>query len=373
MSVWINALSGTLGWFAAGTLGACGLGLAIWALFWDQWRTRRARPRRCPKCWHNMTGVPSLRCPECGREAPSERRVSRPRRRIVPALVGLCLCATLPLLVLADYGYRRGWHYAFLPKYRITAEDRSHGFVIQWLETRDARVTDWERLIRIRKDGGVVFELHALYVSAEWWPRSTPSPSAKPTEDIVPTLVLTSDSGGTGCYADQYVFGVEYGALKPLAVLPFCGHFQDLDGDGVPEFIARDRTFAYWETSGGSSPYPEVIMQFDGYQYQPVLDLMSTPLPSEAELMQRIASFRNQDASWWTNFAAVLEVTLDLIYTGHEDRAWVFMRDHWPVGEGALDHDRFEMDLRERLTTSPFWPAIVALNRPEQLSDADPQ
>lgn len=39
------------------------------ALLWDRARGRR----RCPKCWYDMSGVDSLRCPECGREAMSVR------------------------------------------------------------------------------------------------------------------------------------------------------------------------------------------------------------------------------------------------------------------------------------------------------------
>lgn len=49
----------------------------LWALLWDRARGRR----RCPKCWYDMAGVPGMRCPECGREAKSERRLGRTRRR----------------------------------------------------------------------------------------------------------------------------------------------------------------------------------------------------------------------------------------------------------------------------------------------------
>ncbi|MCH7792597.1 MAG: hypothetical protein IID31_10000 [Planctomycetes bacterium] len=55
-----------------------GLGV-LWlgsALFRDRSRGRR----RCPKCWYDMTGVPALTCPECGRESKHETRFFRTRR-----------------------------------------------------------------------------------------------------------------------------------------------------------------------------------------------------------------------------------------------------------------------------------------------------
>src|SRR4051794_34257850 len=72
--------SGSLDWLfplLGYTLAAAGAALLLWSLFWDRARARR----RCPKCWYDMAGIASLRCPECGREARAERRLRRTRRR----------------------------------------------------------------------------------------------------------------------------------------------------------------------------------------------------------------------------------------------------------------------------------------------------
>jgi hypothetical protein len=66
-------------------LAAAGIALAAWALFADRARSRK----RCPKCWYEMTGVPSydregvaaLVCPECGKPVKSERSLFKTRRR----------------------------------------------------------------------------------------------------------------------------------------------------------------------------------------------------------------------------------------------------------------------------------------------------
>ncbi len=71
--------------------------LAI-ALFRDGPKGRR----RCPRCWYDMSATEGRRCPECGREARSERALRRTRRRwriallCIPLLAGAWLLHRLP-------------------------------------------------------------------------------------------------------------------------------------------------------------------------------------------------------------------------------------------------------------------------------------
>jgi HEAT repeat protein len=74
-------LADWLWWLAGGLLLTAGLALALWALAWDRLRRKHRPARRCPRCWYDMTGTPGRRCPECGREAPSERKLAKSRRR----------------------------------------------------------------------------------------------------------------------------------------------------------------------------------------------------------------------------------------------------------------------------------------------------
>lgn len=64
-------------WTSGGALALAGL----WLLWWSLLRDRARGRRRCPKCWYDMGGVPGLVCPECGRDAKREKRLSKTRRR----------------------------------------------------------------------------------------------------------------------------------------------------------------------------------------------------------------------------------------------------------------------------------------------------
>jgi len=67
--------------------GALGVGAVWWALFGD-----KARTRRCPRCWHDLSGTPGMTCGECGYAAHNESELHRTRRRwgvAIMALVGI--------------------------------------------------------------------------------------------------------------------------------------------------------------------------------------------------------------------------------------------------------------------------------------------
>lgn len=70
--------------------------LAGWVLYRAILRDGpRGRPR-CPNCWYDMTGAPSLTCPECGQDARTPARLLKTRRRWRLAVLAL-LIALLPL------------------------------------------------------------------------------------------------------------------------------------------------------------------------------------------------------------------------------------------------------------------------------------
>lgn len=71
-----------------------------WAIFGDKARGRR----RCPRCWHDLSGTPGLTCGECGHAARDELDLSATRRRwgvaaaAIAATAGIAAAVQLSIL-----------------------------------------------------------------------------------------------------------------------------------------------------------------------------------------------------------------------------------------------------------------------------------
>jgi hypothetical protein len=110
--------------------------LAAWSLFADRSRARR----RCPKCFFSLEGLDTLRCPECGRTAASERHLHRTRRRW-----GVLITSAILLLSPAAAA-------AWLARVQQVGAwgDVPTGVLIRLLWTGDDRITD-EVIARIKR------------------------------------------------------------------------------------------------------------------------------------------------------------------------------------------------------------------------------
>ena len=82
-------------WVAGVLLVTLGIAATWWGLFGDRSRGRR----RCPRCWHDLSHTPGMRCSECGHIAKKERAFFRTHRRLVPAVAGVAAAT-----VAATYG-----------------------------------------------------------------------------------------------------------------------------------------------------------------------------------------------------------------------------------------------------------------------------
>lgn len=140
-------------WVVGGLLGASGLlAIAVWM------RGDRSRGRkRCPSCWYDMSGAPKLVCPECGRNAVSEKRLLRTRRwkrwgAIGGALLVLgCSAAVSPRIAA------RGWMGA-IPTTMLAAGalvyETSDATVFESLGSRE--LSRWQRWAWCRRGARIL-------------------------------------------------------------------------------------------------------------------------------------------------------------------------------------------------------------------------
>jgi len=230
-----------------------------------------------------------------------------------------------------------------------------------------------------------------------------PDDRIKPGDDITgdgrPNVVIIEFSGGAHCCLWYHILelGKSPKILATISGLHANPIFEDVDGDGVFEVQVYDWTFAYWRACFFESPAPRVILQWQEGKYRVAPELMWNPAPPPEELKAQAESLKREilknlrpatgphpaptttdlDQKIWRT---VLQCTqplpgdydpetdtlpaglwgemLELIYTGHEDRAWAFLEAAWP--EEIDGKENFLRDFRDRLEQSPYWQEMKA-------------
>jgi hypothetical protein len=199
------------------------------------------------------------------------------------------------------------------------------------------------------------------------------APGTDVTGDGLPDLVVGEWTGGAHCCFNASVF--ELGPqVKLLAVIEGrdeAPEFRDVNNDGIPEVRIEDWTYSHWPGSFAASPAPDVILRWQDGAYRVAADLMYEPAPSAAEIERRAAEIRASEDwdepatgcgpgggySRWSIPRALFQEALDLMYSGHEQLGWEFVRAAWsprfPVDEALLD------ELRQKRDSSPYWSSLA--------------
>lgn len=180
----------------------------------------------------------------------------------------------------------------------------------------------------------------------------------------VPNLIVSEWTAGAHCCFIAHIFEMSRRFRRIASIGAQHGplDFEDLDGDGILEFLMRDWTFAYWRTCFACSPAPEVILRFRNGAYRMAPELMRKAPLSPGELAARSKQLRESD-EWREQIPPpdVWRVMLDLIYTGNPRQAWELFEMAWRPGlSGKKD---FLKKFRAQLARSPFSPSIKSMNR----------
>ena len=169
-------------------------------------------------------------------------------------------------------------------------------------------------------------------------------------------LIVQTYSGGAHCCFSTLVYQFEPELTQVLASLPSnCGgQFEDLRGDGVPEFITCDDRWAYRYCPFAMSPLPLIVLE-----YQPGRGYVnaSPDYPEKyAESLQRYrglleGSALSQDAFDGTSKCAVLPQVLNYLYLGDAPTAWQVFDQYYLYPDAA----EFRADI-EQVMGEAYYP-----------------
>ncbi len=185
-----------------------------------------------------------------------------------------------------------------------------------------------------------------------------------------PDVVVEVFTGGAHCCFSTVVYDLGPTLEKVLETpLSNCGgSFQDLDGDGVAEFVTCDDRFAYVYCPFAGSPAVQVVQKYEpGRGYQPASPRFPDAYAESIARHKKDAeSAIPGDFGEWdaTSKCAVLPLILDYLYTGQGDKAWSEFSRLYTAPDAAL----FWADVVQAVSDSPLYvagPALPAVPFPQ--------
>lgn len=248
---------------------------------------------------------------------------------------------------------------------KLDDEQRFADFVIRTYVTEDL-----EGCIQVLRNNRIVFSKHTLGKpilgndinkggsSGDFHPTVIPLGT-----DITglgkPDLIVGEWSGGAHCCYAFYIIELDDRPREIAAIRTGdsdYAHFEDVDHDGIYEFISWDFVFGYWHTSFNGSPAPRIILRRKGTAYVLALDLMYQPPPSLTQLNKTEAEVRN--AEWKNGYPPPLlwGKMLDLIYTGHPDLAGSFLDAAWAAKYAGKK--QFQKEFCQQLAKSSYFSEL---------------
>ena len=180
-----------------------------------------------------------------------------------------------------------------------------------------------------------------------------------------PDVVIETYSGGAHCCFGTIVYDLGPNLTRVLeSPQSNCGgHFEDLNGDGVLEFVTCDDLFAYAYCPYAVSPVVMAILQYmpgDGYiPARPSFAyLYAEPVVQHTEMAETAepGEFGEWDE---TTKCGVLPLMLDYLYTGQAVLAWMELDRLYDFPDGRV----FWAELERGVEGSPLY--VASGPRPE--------
>jgi len=172
------------------------------------------------------------------------------------------------------------------------------------------------------------------------------------TGDGFPDIAVTVATGGANCCFSVVAYNL---GLEPTKILSspyseFSGTFQDLNRDGIFEFITSDdplRSFCAYPTALAV----KVIYQYQNGTYQPASPKFAPYYAEDIAKHTRVATdAKPSDGDWdGTTKCSVLPLVLDFLYSGQTDEAWEALRLYYTYP----DLENLKLDIEWLIRKSP--------------------
>ncbi len=177
-----------------------------------------------------------------------------------------------------------------------------------------------------------------------------------------PNVIIEKYSGGAHCCFSTSVYDLGE-TLTPVDLPPSPGgnspgEFEDLNGDGVFEFLTADDSFAYAYCCFAGSPAVPVVLVYSPAvrRYVPASfkypGLYCEAIARDAERARAASS--SADLGWdGTGKCEVLPLVLDYLYSGDTAAAWEALAAYYPWP----DCEAFRAEIEAVVASSPYYAA----------------
>ena len=146
--------------------------------------------------------------------------------------------------------------------------------------------------------------------------------------DGYPDVVVETYSGGAHCCFGTQVYSLRPDGAALILQKPESnagGYFEDLDADGISEFVTYEDSFAYQYCPYAAGVSAKVIMAYDPGQdrFVPASPRFPEQYADEIAANEERAFYAPGELGEWdgTNICAILPLALDYLFLGQPDKA----------------------------------------------------
>lgn len=176
--------------------------------------------------------------------------------------------------------------------------------------------------------------------------------------DGYPDAVLETYTGGAHCCFGTQVFSLRPNGAALILKKPESnagGTFQDLNADGISEFVTYDDSFAYQYCPYAAGVVVKAILAYDPAQdrYLPASPRFPEQYTEEIAQNEERSQFAPGEMGEWdgSNICAILPLALDFLYMGQPDRA----QNEFTSRYSAPDADAQWAEILQVVGSSPLY------------------